>query len=317
MSYTLKGKWIWNNPLVFQYDEAYYFDQSFVNGFTCANGETFNRIFFNSSGGFFYDDKEVLVPAEPSGRYWGAENEYQPDNAPYQFIHFNGEEEVSEKFYNIFTANAECMDTIEYKLKTIAENETKVFEAGKKAERDNFWNIFQNNGEATSYYYAFAYDNFTDDNYNPQRNIVIQETNLAGQYLYSYSVITDTKVPIYANALNIKGMFNNARGLVTINKLVVQETTVIDNAFTRCDSLKNLVIEGVIGRDFDIKSCPLTLESAISIITHLKDYKGTADENKYTISFASSVWALLDADAGNESAGLSWREYVQEIGWKA
>lgn len=41
------------------------------------------------------------------------------------------------------------------KLVTIAENETKVYEAGKKAEYDRFWDAFQDNGARTRYENAF------------------------------------------------------------------------------------------------------------------------------------------------------------------
>lgn len=42
------------------------------------------------------------------------------------------------------------------KLTTIAENEQKVFEAGKQAEYDSFWDFVTQNGTRTIYRYAFA-----------------------------------------------------------------------------------------------------------------------------------------------------------------
>ena len=42
------------------------------------------------------------------------------------------------------------------KLKTIAENEPKVFEAGKQSEYDRFWDNFQQNGNRTNYNIAFG-----------------------------------------------------------------------------------------------------------------------------------------------------------------
>lgn len=54
-------------------------------------------------------------------------------------------------------------ENISTKLKTIAENMPKVYEAGRqegytegaKSERDSFWDAFQENGNRTNYYNAF------------------------------------------------------------------------------------------------------------------------------------------------------------------
>ena len=43
------------------------------------------------------------------------------------------------------------------KLTTIAENEQRVYDAGKQAQYDEFWDDFQKNGTEYMYYgYAFA-----------------------------------------------------------------------------------------------------------------------------------------------------------------
>lgn len=41
------------------------------------------------------------------------------------------------------------------KLQTVAENQEKVFEAGKTKEWSDFWDVFQDNGKRTDYRYAF------------------------------------------------------------------------------------------------------------------------------------------------------------------
>ena len=43
------------------------------------------------------------------------------------------------------------------KITQIAENEPKVYEAGKKAEWNAFWDIITNYGQRTDYYRAFCY----------------------------------------------------------------------------------------------------------------------------------------------------------------
>ena len=149
-----------------------------------------------------------------------------------------------------------------------------VYEAGKKEESDDFWEQFQKdqvNYGSMNYIWAFAYARFTDKTYNPKYPIICSESGNSGQNLFYGSSITDTKVPIYANSLNLGGAFYWWKKGVTINKLVVKESTTYKLTFTDCIALKNITIEGVIGQDLDIHYSPLTKESVINIITHLSD----------------------------------------------
>lgn len=61
--------------------------------------------------------------------------------------------------------------SIAEKLTTIAENEIKVHEAGKTAEWNAFWDVFQSNGSLTSYNYAFSYGRFNDETFRPKYDI--------------------------------------------------------------------------------------------------------------------------------------------------
>ena len=71
------------------------------------------------------------------------------------------------------------------------------FEEGKAAEREKFWERFQNKGEARAYYYAFSYNRFDDETYNPRYVIVCNSSGNAAQNMfYNSTLITDTKVPI-------------------------------------------------------------------------------------------------------------------------
>ena len=81
--------------------------------------------------------------------------------------------------------------SISDKLVTIAENEQKVFDAGKKAEYDAFWDAYQTNGNRRHYNHAF-YDYWDDITYNPKYPIVVTSTS---DYIYASSNMTSTKVP--------------------------------------------------------------------------------------------------------------------------
>ena len=76
--------------------------------------------------------------------------------------------------------------SIAEKLQTIAENEPKVYEAGKKAEYNRFWNAFQQNGNKRNYRNAFYA--WIDETYNPKYPIVItsQAQDVFYYFFFSY-----------------------------------------------------------------------------------------------------------------------------------
>ena len=156
-------------------------------------------------------------------------------------------------------------------LNTIAENVPKVYDAGKKAEYDAFWDALQEYGNRDYYYYGFAY-RWNDECYNPKYPIFCggSTTNSAnGNALFRTSPITDTKVDVTI-LYNAAGAFYGCTQLKTIKKLIVTEVTSYSNTFYQCYALENIVIEGTIGKDIDFKACPLTYDSLMSIINALK-----------------------------------------------
>ena len=148
------------------------------------------------------------------------------------------------------------------KLTQIAENELRVYnsgkvkgyeagkeigkeegiEEGKLAERDAFWEEFQQGGNRTNYTYAFYGSSWTDENYNPKYPLKITSGNQA----FQTSSITDTKVPIDITNIGTNGqIFIWANKLVTIRKLIVAEDKTINSQmFNACSELQNITIEG-------------------------------------------------------------------------
>lgn len=223
--------------------------------------------------------------------------------------------------------------SIAEKLQTIAENEQRVyetgyekgkaeggdteaaynngFEKGKQTEQNKIWSRLQSDGAALNYAWMFAYSRFSDDTYNPMYDIICSESSGSGQNVFYATKLTDTKVDIYANSLNITGMFYWARNLITIRKLVLYETTECKNAFTDCAALKNITIEGVIGDNFNISASPLTKESITSIIDALSatvsgktvTFSETAVNNAFGSS-TSEEWLNLIATKSNWTISL-------------
>ena len=191
-------------------------------------------------------------------------------------------------------------DTILNNTNTIYLNQKDVFEAGKEAQDNEFWKEYQT-GYTSNYLIAtFAGYQWTEKTFKPKYDICPIAT---GEYLFYFNNVQDLDAAI-KNAgikldlgkckkldsifLNYTGkiipsintescnvddtnLFAYAESLTTIKKLVVKNdgTQNFRGWFTRCKSLLNIVIEGVIGQNFDIKDSPLTKESIESIVNAL------------------------------------------------
>ena len=218
--------------------------------------------------------------------------------------------------------------SIAEKLTAIAENEQKVYEAGKKSEYDAFWDAFQNYGNMKNYNSAFRnvdyidYDSWRKETLRPKYDIIPTSTD---RTFYKVKGITDlgehfrelgrkldfskstslfncfcygswVKLPIIdcsnASGNGITGMCNYCYSLETIEKWIMSEkVTNAGNCFVECKKLKNIIVEGVIAVSVSFAQSPLTRESALSVINHLKDISGTG--TTLTVTFSSTTKALL------------------------
>ena len=185
------------------------------------------------------------------------------------------------------------------KILQAADNTPKVFEAGKKAEYDAFWDTYQTNGERSNYGYAFAYYGWTEDSFKPKYDMLT--VNSIGIFMYSrikvdlveyleklgikleFSSTAASKAQIFfsswftrigiinvENAASMAEAFRNMPYLETIDELVVNEVTNFhDTTFRDCKALKNLKITGSIATTLDLQWCPLTKASIESVINAL------------------------------------------------
>ncbi len=164
----------------------------------------------------------------------------------------------------------------------------KVYDAGKKAEYDAFWDPLQNEGAPTRYYWRFAYPNWNDDNYDPKYDIVgADASNALGNTFYT-SGITDTKVAIDATRVptGLDATFYWARKMQRIRKLIITENTTFKNAFTDCSALISIdEIEGTIGQNISFKdSTKLNKASIESVINALSE-----KESGLTVTFSKEA----------------------------
>jgi hypothetical protein len=225
----------------------------------------------------------------------------------------------------------------------------EVYEAGKKAEYDDFWDAYQNNGNRTDYRYAFAYFGWKKENFKPKYDI--RPTGANGEYMFSnggelskydlakaleeQGVVLDlsglttssrefymsrfTKLPTldFSGCTSMANTFDYYIG--TSIKLILSESgnTTFSSVFRRGSSLTTVTIEsGVIGRSISFSDSPLNVESMKNIISHLKDYSGTDSEFTYKVTFSSACKTALEADGNTSPNGNTWNEYVTDLCWK-
>lgn len=212
--------------------------------------------------------------------------------------------------------------SIAEKLTQIAENEQRVFEAGRKAEHNEFWDVFQGNGERKNYSYAFAYS-WNDISFKPKHNMIPTKcdsmfnsctiSNIA-ESLEKSGVYLDT-----SQSTGMNYMFGNNYSLVrvppisvescsapagifgwcsveTIDKFILRAdgTNTFNDTFTYASNLKNITIEGVIGNNISFQySTVLSKASIENIVAHLSD---TASGKTLSLSKTAVNNAFTDAE---------------------
>lgn len=217
--------------------------------------------------------------------------------------------------------------TVAEKLTTIAENEQKVFDAGKDAGTDAFWDVVQNGGNRNDYSYAFirwdaeyirpkykvaAYNSrdglstfnacgnlkkveaaYFDFSQKPTDN---SSNNGGYNYTFNECRRLEEVEDIGLNPQSIyHATFYACNALHTIARIGVDENTRFYRAFIGCYELQNLTVDGVIGQDgFDVgTSTKLTHDSLMSIINALE----SKTEGTWTVTLgATNLAKMTDAE---------------------
>lgn len=229
---------------------------------------------------------------------------------------------------------------------TIAEKITRakadydaVYEAGKQAQYDAFWDMYQINGSRAAYMYAFAGYGWDDSTFNPKYNIDSQ--NSVGIFMYSkitdleallnkcgitfnisksinysglfaYSTVTVVPELVYsANTTYIGSMFSDCKRLHTIRKITLPDgfNATMSDAFKNCTALENVVFEGVIPKKISLaQSTKLSKASITNIIDHLST---TASGQTVTFSKTAVNKAFeTSAGAGDGSTSAEWQSLI-------
>jgi hypothetical protein len=219
----------------------------------------------------------------------------------------------------------------------------EVYEAGKKAEYDAFWDAYQWNGTRVDYHQAFGGKGWRESNFKPKYDVIpIGADNLFFWFNYDgrFPKVDLKKVfeerglkldfsqgiasfyrCFYRSRILRVGVIDLSNNTTTsfsqmfygstveeIEKFVVSETQDFSTAFEQCTELKHIVIGGTIGKKVNFKDSPLTKESITSIVEHLSStttgQTATFKKSAKEAAFTADEWAELIADKTNWTLSL-------------
>ena len=197
----------------------------------------------------------------------------------------------------------------------LAEKVDEVYEAGRKAEQTEFWEIYQMGGKRTGYR-SFCSGTtmsdgltpkeqfWTDENYNPIYPITADD----GYGLFiSNTEITDTKVPIVILGANMNYAFGSAKNLKTIRSLDITNVTGYTSTFYVCFALENITFVGSVSVDIAMQySKKLTHESIMSLINALTDFSTDTSGKTHKVNLGSENLAKLTEEE---------KKIIEDKGW--
>lgn len=225
--------------------------------------------------------------------------------------------------------------SIAEKLTTIAENEQKVFAAGKQEALSAVWDSIQQNGQRTNYIYAFRYQAFTTETFKPTYDIC--PTNAREMFLGNSGIIEEisekalgvkfdtsqcadmrnmfcsakvkkvgtlsTLGTTIGAAYDLQQMFAYNTTIAEIEKLILKEdgSQSFLDTFLWCSNLKEIRFGGVIGQNVSFAYCPLSRKSIIDIVDHL-----SSTASGKTLTLKSS--AVTDAFGSTDSD--EWKNLI-------
>jgi hypothetical protein len=233
--------------------------------------------------------------------------------------------------------------TVAEKLTRAKADYDEVYEAGKKAEYDEFWDSFQKNGERTGYENAFS--DWIGKCFKPKYDLKMVGAYSATQLFrraanfdlkamtVDRGVLFDTSEATRANStfiqssigeippLDLKSCTEMSQtfqsmyygGAYTTTKITlnnIREDCVFDRTFYQASYLEEIIVTGTIGQNgFNTSDCKkLSKDSIISIVNALSD---TATGKTLTLSkvavetaFTDAEWDALEATKTNWTISL-------------
>lgn len=147
------------------------------------------------------------------------------------------------------------------KLEAVAD---VVYEKGKQAQYDEFWDTLQANGASKSYQYAFGGRLWSDATFKPK--YALNGTSFFRCFAESAIKTIEKTIDLtkVTGSTSMQNMFNNA-DIVKISEFLVSEDTTFHNtAFNGCTALVTLNMTGTIGKNnLSLIACTKLSEASI------------------------------------------------------
>lgn len=234
--------------------------------------------------------------------------------------------------------------SIAEKLVTIAENVPKVYDAGKQAEYDRFWDEFQNYGNRTRYCGGFSGGGWNKETFKPKYVIRPGTSSTGSAYMFAFFNCNSNQLLDFreyahmfdfSNLTNAMYMFQDAAfdhieidlskcsyigstfsegyfgaGKTTIKLKTSAIVKTFSDAFTACYKLSNLTfMEGsVIPVSISLSHSPLSKESITGVINALSStatgQTATFKKSAKEAAFTADEWATLIATKPNWTISL-------------
>lgn len=219
----------------------------------------------------------------------------------------------------------------------------QVFEAGKQAREDAFWEHYQQNGTRTDYQGAFAGVGWTNESFHPKYDLA--PTGTGAVYMFRVSGISGDLAELldglgvaldFSGCTNLNEVFSNASSITRIGVLDLSKATIATNAFAYSGvktidkvivspgfnpayfpgaalQLEHMPLEGTVAKSgFNAQYCTkLDKESITSIINAL-----SATTSGLSITLSKTAVDNAFSNDG-ESVGTNTGEWNELIGTKS
>ena len=252
-------------------------------------------------------------------------------------------DQVNSDFQAIKSKLIECGVEVADGTRTAeyAEKVGDLYELGRKAEYDAFWDKYQENGERRNYSHAFAGVRWDTELFKPKYDIkpvgtssaymmfskstlndlveVLEQcgvtldlsgvTGYESYTFYTSSITRIGKVDL-SNATHMMNTFGSSSQLHTIEELHISDKVNFITTFLGCTALVNLTITGTIGKNgFDVSPCTkLSRASIISVLEAL-----SKDTSGLTVTLSKAAVDVAFYDKINDVIGSESEEWGNAV----
>lgn len=196
------------------------------------------------------------------------------------------------------------MSDISKKLITISENQQKVYEAGKQAERDEFWDRMQPAHLAGGVARA-AFYNWDMANFKPKRNIRLIPAEKDASHMFAYTKTYDFTTKKYTGYslvdllnqygvklittgyTNYQQMFYGSK-VTEVPSINISGATVIDGMFAECSMLTTI-------EELIVSSSTPSMNNCFQNCVNLKNLTITGTIGKRSANFTACTKLSRDS----------------------